>query len=399
MIMKKKNKLIILIILLILLILICRSIFSFKDINYTLNIDGNNIEIRESYNINNYYIEMKTKNNVYPFRIYIQSNDRKLIKSVYIFEDKNIECILPLIDNKIYTDIMCYKDNTLYDYHNLIGQNEKLDEYVSNIQEYDINLYKNEFDQIKIIGTTKYNRLTNFNKFISITTYKGLITDGKEINLFNKDIYNNKISTFIDKYYIVADYNNTYSFNYFYIVDITNGEIKKIKSKEDISYDSYIQGIVDNKIYLYDKDNENQYEIDIINNKINIVSNNNYIKYYSNKKWEKMNKVKANKEIYFDFNTLDNNFTSYDYVKEVENYYYLFKKDGISYKLYRVDKNNIDIYKFILDVPVTNIFFNDDYLYYTYKNKLFYYSDQTGIKTLLENSELEFNDTIKYYIY
>ena len=36
---------------------------------------------------------------------------------------------------------------------------------------------------------------------------------------------------------------------------------------------------------------------------------------------------------------------------------------------------------------------------YIYKDKLYYYSDNIGLKTLLENSELEFNETIKYYIY
>ena len=96
---------------------------------------------------------------------------------------------------------------------------------------------------------------------------------------------------------------------------------------------------------------------------------------------------------------MDNDFTSYDYVEEVDNYYYLYKKDGISYKLYRVDKNNINIYKYIIDVPTTNIYFKDNYLYYVYKDKLYYYSDSTGLKIILENSELEFNDTIKYYIY
>ena len=112
-----------------------------------------------------------------------------------------------------------------------------------------------------------------------------------------------------------------------------------------------------------------------------------------------MNKTKANKEIYFDYQTLDNKFPSYDYVGESFDYYYLLKKDGISYKIYRVDKDNTFVYKYILDVPTTNIYFNNNYLYYVYKNKLFYYSDSTGLKTVLENSELEFNDTIKYYIY
>ena len=241
--------------------------------------------------------------------------------------------------------------------------------------------------------------MNNLKKTAVISTYNGLIINDKKIELFEKDIYNNKLSTFINNYYIIADYDKNYSFDFFYIVNLDTKKVTKLESRYDISYDSYIQGIVDNKVYLYDKDNENQYEIDVNNNKIKIISSDDYIKYYTNKKWEKLNKAKANKEIYFDYETLDNKFPSYNYVKEIGDYYYLYKKDGISYKLYRVDKNNIDIYKYLLNVPTTNINFKDNYLYYVYKDKLYYYSDSTGLKTMLENSEIEFNETIKYYIY
>ena len=82
--MKKKNKLILLTILLVLLIIICRSIFSFKEINYSLNIDGNKIKIKERYNSNNYYIELITDDNIYPFRIYNDNSKRKIVKNVYV---------------------------------------------------------------------------------------------------------------------------------------------------------------------------------------------------------------------------------------------------------------------------------------------------------------------------
>ena len=398
--MKKKNKFILLIIILIILIIICKSILTFDNINYKIDVNGTKIKIKEEVNLDNYYIEIKTDNNTYPFRIYVDfNNKRKIIKDIYLYKDKKIECILPIINDNIYTDMMCYKDNIIYDYYTLVGENDSLDKYVNSIKEYNANEFKNIENNTTTIGTVKYNEFDNVKNIVAITTYNGMIINDEEIRLFDKDIYSNELSVFIDNYYIVADYEKKYTFNNFYIVDLNTKKVNILESKEDISYDSYIQGIVGDKIYLYDKDNENQYEIDIKNNKIDIISNNNYIKYYSNKKWEKVNKVKANKELYFNYETLDNIFTSYDYVKEVEDYYYLFKKDGISYKLHRVDKNNVDIDKYILDVPTTNLYFNNNYLYYVYKDKLYYYSDSTGLKILLENSELKFNDTIKYYIY
>lgn len=398
--MKKKTKVYALILIVIVLIIICRSILTFDSINYKLNVDGTKIKVKELVNKDNYYIEIKTDKNIYPIRVYNNLDDkRKVVKDIYYYKDKNIECILPVINDKLYTDILCIKGDILYSYNSLVGENTSLDKYVSQIEKYNIKKFENEPKNTKTIGTVKYNIYDNIKHTSAITTYKGLIINDKKINIFEKDIYNNKLSAFINNYYIIADYEKKYSFNNFYIVNLDTKKITTLESKNKISYDSYIQGIVDNKIYLYDKDNENQYEIDVKNNKIKIVSSDNYVKHYTNKKWEKLNKTKANKEIYFDYETLDNNFSTYDYVEEVENYYYLYKKDGISYKLYRVDKNNIDIYKYILNVPTTNIYFKNNYLYYVYKTKLYYYSDEVGLKTILENTELEFNDTIKYHIY
>ena len=398
--MKKNTKIYILILIVVVLILICKSILTFDSINYKLKIDGNKIKIKELVNKNNYYIEIKTDKNIYPIRIYDNlDNKRKVVKDIYYYKDENIECVLPVINNKLYTDMLCIKEDVIYNYNAIEGNNNDLDKYVSSIEKYNIKNFNNEPKDFKTIDIVKYNIYDNIKHNSAITTYKGLIINDKQINISKKDIYNNKLSTFINNYYIIADYEKTYSFNNFYIVNLDTKKIITLQSKNDISYDSYIQGIVDNKIYLYDKDNENQYEIDIENSKIKIVSSDDYVKYYTNKKWEKLNKTKANKEVYFDYETLDNNFSTYDYVEEIDNYYYLFKKDGISYKLYRVDKNNIETYKYLLDVPTTNIYFRDNYLYYVYKTKLYYYSDEVGLKTILENSELEFNDTIKYHIY
>ena len=398
--MRKESKVILLLALLVLLIIICESLFSSNNYIYSIKVKDTKVLIKEIIEPNNYYIEIKTDSHVYPFRLFEKyKNNAKIIEDIYIYSDDNIECILPIINNHIYTDIMCYNNKVLYDYSNISNSNSKLDEFVSNIKHYDKSNFKNNFEEGNKVGIVKYNKLINFTGNISITTYKGLIINNNSIELFSKDIYSNKLSLFVDNYYITADYSKQYSFNTFYIVNLDTNNISKINFKDDISYDSYIQGVVENKIYIYDKDNETQYEIDINEKKISITSNDKYIKYYNNKKWEKLSKVKAKKEVYFNYSSLDNIFTKYDYVSETTNYYYLYKKNGISYDLYRVDKKNIDVYKYIASVPTMDIKFNDNYLYYVYKDKLYYYSDKLGLKVLLEDSELNYNNTIKYYVY
>ena len=218
--------------------------------------------------------------------------------------------------------------------------------------------------------------------------------------MFKNDVYDNRISAFVDGYYIVADYDKNFEFNNFYVINLKNQKISKLKSKDAISLDSYIEGIVDNKVYLYDKDNENQFEINVKKGSIKKISTSTQINYYEKGTWSKRNKQSANKELYFDYTSLNNYFTDYDYVLESEYYYYLFEKSSNNnYKLYRVDKNNIDVIKYILDIKTTKINAEKDYFYYVDEDRLCYYSDSTGLQILLTNQELKFNNSIKYYIY
>lgn len=397
--MNKKTRLSILILILIILILICKMILKIDRISYKVKYNDKDFYVDETFKNNNYYIEIKHSNTVYPIRIYNNNKKRKIIDKIYYYKDKTHECLLPIINGKISVDMMCYKDNILYDYNKVIGDNSKLDDYIKTIEEYDINKFKDNTSNEKTIGTVKLYRNNDIDKSVVITTYKGLIINGMEIELFKNDIYNNEISTFIDNYYLTADYDNTYDFDYFYLVNLTSSNIEKIKIKDSISLDSYIQGIVDNKVYLYDKDNENQYEIDVAKKEIKLIASGDKVKYYKNNKWETINKLKAKKELYFDFTTLNNDFTDYDQVIESKDYYYLLNKNNKNYDLYRVDKNNLEIYKFIGTIPTNLIYTKDNYLYYEFNNKLYFYSDNLGVRTLLEDTEFSFNNTIKYYIY
>lgn len=396
-IMSNKLKLILMLVFLIILSIFVKNILSVNTLKYNLKYKDTKFNIKQTYNENNSLIEINSPNNIYLIRLY--NNSRKKIDKIYYYKDKNYECLLPILNHKLVVDMMCYNNSILYNYSNIKGTNSKLDKYVNSIEEYSTNYFVNDTQKIDVVKNIKYYTNNKIQNIVAITTYKGLVINQKEINLFKLDIYNNKISTFVDKYYLIADYENDYEFEYFYIVDLETKTVSKIKSKNEISLDSYIQGIVDNKVYLYDKDNENQYEIDVDKKVVNLISSKDEIKYYKNKKWEKLNKVKANKEIYFDYTSLDNIFPDYDKVIESENYYYLFKQNDLKYDLYRVDKSNININKFIETIPTDLIYHKDDYIYYVFNNKLYYYSDRTGLKTLLEDSELEFNKTIKYYIY
>ncbi len=393
--MNKKTKLIILLIALIILIILCKIILIPNIVEYSIVSNDKKFNIEEE----NTYIKISDDKNVYPIRIYRENKKRKIITNIYSYEDEDTSCILPIINDSIVVDMMCYKDNIIYNYSNIVGLNKDLDNYVNSIKEYDINKFKDNLDNKKVIDVTSIYSNNNFNDIIAITTYKGIIVNSNYIEIFKKDVYDNKISAFLNNYYLIADYDNNYEFKYFYIVNLLTKDVSKIKSKNPISLDSYIQGIVDDKIYLYDKDNEKQYSIDIKNKKIQLISTDNSVKYYSNNKWMSISINKANKELYFDYTTLDNIFPEYDEVIETDSYYYLFDKKENNFDLYRVDKNNIKIKKYITNIKTIKIYYKDSYIYFKDNNKIYYYSDETGLRTVLENTELPFNNTIKYYIY
>ena len=398
--MSKKERIIIYITFIIILILLLKKVLNIKEINYKIKNENITFNIKEKFNKKNYSIQIYVKNKKYNINIYNSLTKKsKVINNIYYFNDNNYECVLPIFSNEVLTDVMCYKNdnNYIYNYNQIIGKDSKLDEYVSGIKLYNKNVY-NDNKTYSLKDTIKFfdNDISNT---VSITSYKGLYINKMPINLFEKDIYNNKLSAFIDNYYLIANYNESHEFNEFYLVNLNNNEVEKIKSKEFISFDSFIQGIVDKKVYLYDYDNEVQYEINIYNKKITEVSNKDYIKYYTNTKWERLSKSKVKRNTYFDYSTLNNDFTDYDFVKYSQDYYYLLNKNGIKYKLYRIKKDDINIITYIGEVPTLDLNFNNDYFYYKDNNKVYFYSDRTGFKTILEDSEMEFNETIKYYIY
>jgi hypothetical protein len=97
----------------------------------------------------------------------------------------------------------------------------------------------------------------------------------------------------------------TYDFNKFYIIDLTNNKINDLILKEkNIPLDSYINGVVDNKLYLFDKENLLQYEIDPKKKTSKVVGSTSLNGKYYNSKWEEKDIYEfKNKELIFDLET------------------------------------------------------------------------------------------------
>lgn len=387
-----------LIIFLLIFIGLKQVIYTF-DKGHTINYNVGNFNIKETYSSkdNNYYFIIKSEK--YNTNFQIKENykkSEKIIKKLYYKKIDDYKCLLPIFkgDNQII-DIMCTKDNVIY-YANTINN----DNIEKEFKKYGyINKYKDKAKQIRVSNTQSiYKENIKKNTYIALETYKGLkLFNGKEteIKLFENDVYKKPISIFTNKYYLVADYNSEYTFNKMYLINIINGEKITIRSYDDISFDSYIMGEVDGKIYLFDKENSKQYEIDLEEKMVNIIGNKNNIKYY-NGKWNKINLNEAKSGKLF---TTYKEIKDYEKVDKINNYYYFYKKVNNKYEVYRADKNNKELKTYLFDTTdITNITYIKDNIYYK-KNNIFNIYSKNGSRKLISDKEIEFNSDISFGIY
>ncbi len=413
--MKKKNYLKnILILLFIIVIAICFVKYLRRGhvAKYKIKNDGYTFEVVETRTRNeknetdNYYLEISVNNSVFTYQLFDEFDSKhKILKNIYYFRDKNYTCIYPVLYGDYNADIKCLNGSIYYNYHDIAGQDAKLDEFAKGLKKYKLDSFADSSTKIKKEASMKIytdNLIDEHN--IAITTLKGVysINDHKQVKIFNNDIYNRPISIIADGYYLVADYTEKHQFRLFNLINLSNLNKYEIKSDDYISLNSYIQGTVDGYVYLYDPDNESQYEINLSRHKIKKVTNkNNKVDFYQNGEWTTISTVKANNVQYFPKNVDIEEFSDYDLVYKNGNkqsgYYYLFEKEDDHYKVYRSPVQNMHAIEYIFDIRnIDSIIFVDDYVYFIDENCIYYYNQTVGVRKIIEYDELKFNDKLIY---
>ena len=354
----------------ILLIILSFSFFLMsylKRRNYELTYNLNEFKVTERYikNDEKYYINIKHKKNEYFFILDSKySRKRKLVSKPKIVSDGKYKCLVINFNNKVQSP-SCITDNGYVSYHI-------------------INESRSDDDKTIITIATTYKNInikTLYNKKILIWNYHGfyyLSNDkNKEIKLFDNDTYNASLIGQIDKYLILPNYNESYEYKSFKILNIDDMKVKTLDLKNNLSEDSYVLGINNDSIFYYDKKHHQEFEFVPYKNKYRLV--NNYI-YENGKKVDKS-------DIY-----LSNNETKFKY--DVTYSYGL-----IDNKLYRYNKYN-KYKELITDLVVSDIVKeNNDEVYFISNDKLYVYNDKYSTIELLEYFELNFNYNNIFYIF
>lgn len=380
-----------------------------QDNVYEIESKGSIFEIKEVSNftskVDSYSYTVTVDNKVFWFEIFHDYGKASQVLTD-IHYDKNNNCILPIFkDNLVLIDMICLNDNEYNFYHNIKGQNESLDNFVLDIGQYNIEQFSDNASASLIEQLNVYKSNLISDHYIGFNNYKGVYVISGNINssvynisLFNNDVYKQKLGQFIGQYYVVPDYNENYEFNKINVVDLVNLNTFVITSNNAISFDSYIQGVVDNKIYLYDKDSKIQYEIDPINKTIVVLST-NQIKYY-NGSWTTMTVAEANEEKKFITDTNDYVDSQYERIDKVGNYYYLYKKVNNQYNVYRMrSEDQQSLIHLFSTKSIDSVFYVDNYIYFVNGNIIQVYNDIFGVRNIIDYQELEFNKDINLYIY
>lgn len=389
-----------LLVLLIILKFTIHKLNSGHEITYTRG----NFNITENYYAkeDNYMFNLKKDKLNLKFDIIADYNKKKnIITKVYYKKIDNYDCVLPVFDkNKFFTDIMCKKDNTVYYAYQI--NNKNIEKFAKTMEKngYKMDRYKDKTEKHNLSETNYiYKENVIDNHYLALENYKGIeLYNSKksEIKLFENDVYKKNISLFFDKYYLVADYNNQYTFKIFKVINIINGTEKEVRSYDEISFDSIIQGVVNNEVYIFDKDSKKQYKINIEKETVEKVGEGNNIKYY-NGKWGTMKLSEAlNDKV---FNNYQININAVEKADKIGGYYYLYEKTKNGYSVYKTYDKKVSqkIYLFETD-DVNSVIYLNNYIYFK-KGNIFYYYSKDGIKKVLESEELKFNNDISLGVY
>lgn len=344
--------------------------------NYKTNYTINKYKIDEEYLKDKKVVNFKIiKNNLF-FAFSLDKKNsikRQIIKDIRVYKEGKINCIYPII-NKEKTYPICNIDNKMV--HFSLIKNKTFLLFLNNNYKMKSKEVNVEYNKIKI---------SNYDDSIFIIwNYNNLLYlkngENKKMSLFKSEIINTDLIVKINKYLLIPNYDQKYSFTSFYIVDLNTFEKHLWKTEFEFSYNSYIMGIYNNKIYLLDRKNKYQYEINPTKKTIiKINKKDQKPKIYING-WDN---ISVNKLIKKDYLFEDKRAFSYQYKNQ---------------KLSLLTYNNNPML-LINDVDINVISYEKNKLYYLINDELYVFDVYFGSKKLLKNFEWNFNYNNKIFVY
>ncbi len=374
------------------------------DITYEITNSNITFNVREVFKkVSNdksyYFFSIKDKKNDYVFVTdNIFNKQKNVISDLKYFKDGKISCVYPIYVKEI-DDVVpsCVKSGKNYSISELQDEMDmkKFYEAFPDVSE---GLFKDDTSKKETSEKVTYYH-SNFNKNEVLTVYQykkiGMYTKDEHVSYINfsdKDIYENKYSRLVGKYYMAPLFGDSLNIRGYYCVDLTTRIINFYEFNESVSRNMYVQGVVDNKLYILDKSNKKQYALDPVKkSKEEVGSVQSQALLYNGKSFDKVGiQDLVDKETAF-IDTDYQDAIKDDYVRAfaTEVAYFYYNKDNEFYKIYKDDPTT-KIFLFKSD-KVKDVAVSGNNLYYIEGNNIYRFND-TGRKTLITYNELSYNN-------
>lgn len=332
------------------------------------------------------------------------NKNEKIIKEIISYDTDDISCATIIYTNNSSSTPLCYKDKILHSYISV--ENEPgMSEYLKQLNKYAEDKITSSDESYVFAYNEIYKNNLYKNEDIIMYNYKNIIKiNGERTMTFdfsNKDVFKNEYGTLVGKYYVIPKMRNSIEFSHYLIVDLEKETVEEIDLAREvsakISSQMYVNGIYNSNLYIFDKSNLVQYEINPDKGEIKVVGN----------KDKKGIVYKNGQEEEIGVYTLNNEkvkFTeNYDAYKEID-YDQIFLtsngavyvKDGVFYKVYNnYLKNPIYLFeaKNVQDIKV-----KEDNIYYINDQFLYRYNDYGNVR-ILKREQFKYDYTNIYDVY
>lgn len=381
----------------IILILVFYLIYKASIKDYKIQYKVSNFKVEEHYyktknHIYDITITNKKETNTYTLKHNFNKN-KKIVKSIKRIKKDNLSCIIPIYKKDIDLNIYCNLDNKQVSVDYLLKtNNNSFKDIKKKIKKYKITFptssnVKKTFKKIDIYQDNIEDNLVYY-----IWDYKGIYILEKEKKAYQKiltyDLYDNLMSCIVNGNYLLWENNSVNGIDTIYSYNIKNNKLKKITLDKKISKDSYINGVIDNIVYLTDRKKKREYSFDLNTSNLATIDSDGmtYITYQNNIRKE-LSKS--------DFFKTDQLFIKKDYNKDlnkegwINNNYFYYQDNNY---IYKTSLSNIN--KPILLLELDNIkewqIVGEEIIILS-EDTIYAYNDKRGLRKIVEYKELNYN--------
>ena len=388
------------IILIIIIVFITFCIFKVIKKEHTVKYKIDKYSIKEHFYISNdhyYDLIIKDKKNTYIYTLNIDLNkNKKIIKNIEEFKSNELTCIVSTYKKSDEKGIYCNlnKQQVSIDYL-LNTNNSDFKKINKELKKYNLKFPKENNTKKYYKNLIIYQKNIPNDNLYFIWNYKGVYVIGNNKVSYKKfldyDLYDNVMDCVVSDYYVLFDNSSVNGIENVYYYDINKDKVTSFKLKQKLTKDSYINGVVEDLIYVTDRKQKKEYTINIKDKTIEEIDNDQtkYLVYDNYKKKELSKSDYFMNDVFFDNNLIvDKKVTNSKELKKEYNYYYFIEENKL-YKALDTVKS-----KKILLAELDNIkdwLVKDREVILLVDDTIYSYTEQYGLRKILITNELNYN--------